>query len=67
VDLDVEAERRLQTGGEDLHLLRLGEMAGPREKRLKAVLEVDHRSSALAGHQLAQRVGSQGRAEASVQ
>ena len=42
-------------------------MAGPRKKRLKAVLEVDHRSSALAGHQLAQRVGSQGRAEASVQ
>lgn len=59
-DLDVEAERRLETRGEDLDPLGLGEGAGAREKGLKAILVVDDGARACARHELAKGIGAQG-------
>lgn len=42
VDLDVEAERWLETGGEELHLLSFRETAGAWKKSLEAILVLHH-------------------------
>jgi len=51
MDLHVEAEGWLESRGEDLHLLCLRQVAGPREERLESLLEVDDGRRALACHQ----------------
>jgi hypothetical protein len=67
VDLDVEAERRLQSRREQLHLLRLGKSTRARQAGFKALLVLVDRSSALAGRQLAERIRSQRRPEAQIE
>jgi hypothetical protein len=57
-DLDVQAEGRLQTGGEELQLLDLRQGAGAGKQGLKSVLVLDDRARAAARHQLAERIGA---------
>jgi hypothetical protein len=63
-DLDVQAEGRLQTGGEELHLLDLRQGAGAGKQGLKSVLVLDDGARAAARHQLAERIGAQRRPKA---
>lgn len=51
VDLDVEDEGRLDTGGEYLHLLSFRRRSGSGKKSLKAILVVDDGARALARHE----------------
>jgi len=67
MDLDVEAEGRLESRREQLHLLLLGEITGLRQQRLETLLELDDSPRALARRELAQRVGAQRRAKAGVE
>jgi hypothetical protein len=58
VDLDVEAERGLKAGGEELDPLFLIQAAHVRKERLKAILVLLDSACALACFQLAEGVGT---------
>lgn len=66
VDLDVEAERRLQAGVEEVHFLGLRERASAGEQSLELVLVLDDRTRAFAHCELTERIGAQGRPEMGV-
>jgi hypothetical protein len=66
VDLDVEAEGRLEPDHEELDLLRLSERGGARQAGFEALLIVDDRAGPHAGRQLAQQIGLERGAEAQV-
>jgi hypothetical protein len=55
LDLDVDAERRLETLGEQLNPLPLGKQTNTREERLEPILILGDRVSALAFSQFGQR------------
>jgi hypothetical protein len=59
VDLDIEAERRLEACSGELDMLRLREMARAWQEGLKAVLVVHHRARLAACSKLAERVCTQ--------
>jgi hypothetical protein len=58
VDLDVEAERGLETGGEELDPLFLVQVAHVRKEHLKAILVLLDSARAFARCQLAEGVGT---------
>jgi hypothetical protein len=58
VDLDIEAERGLETGGEELDLLFLVRAACARKESLEAILVLLDDARSLARHQLAEGVGT---------
>ena len=59
MDLNVEAERRLKTPGEELDALFLIETPSTGKERLEAVLVVRDGARALAGGQFVEGVGAQ--------
>jgi hypothetical protein len=56
VDLDVEAEQRLEPDGGQVDLLGFSKMADARKMGLKTLLEVEDEACALAGGQLVEGV-----------
>lgn len=65
--LDVVAERREEARCECLYLLRVGELLGAGQQGFEAVLILGHGAGAFAGHEFAQRVGTNQRPEAQVE
>jgi hypothetical protein len=67
VNLDVKAQRRLQSRREQLDLLAFGEVARAGKAGLKPLLEVNSGGGALAGGELTQRVRPERRPEPQIE
>ena len=67
VDLDVKAEKRLQSRHEDMHFLDLSKRSRTGQERLELVLILDDGPRSLARHELAKGIGVHRRTETQVQ